>query len=53
MAQKGIVEVDIPEDVVIEVKLTEKAKSGGTKIDFEIEADWMKGDRQSQGIKLA
>ena len=52
-AQQGPVEIDIPEDVVVEVKLTEKAKSGGTKIDFEIEADWIKGGRASEGIKLA
>ncbi|MFW5714948.1 MAG: amphi-Trp domain-containing protein [bacterium] len=52
-AQQGIVEVDIPEDVVVDVKLTEKSKSGGKKIDFEIEADWIKGGRPSEGIKLA
>ncbi len=51
--EQGSVEIDVPEDIVVDVKLTEKDKSGGKKIDFEIEADWMKGGRRSEGIKLA
>ncbi len=52
-AQQGEVQVQIPAEVTVDVKLTEKTKTSGKKIDFEIEADWIKGGRGSGGIKLA
>jgi amphi-Trp domain-containing protein len=48
----GGVSIEIPETVVVDVEVTEKAKKEGRKYDLEIEADWVEGAEESGGIRL-
>lgn len=52
MSGTGDVDVDIPGDVVLEIKLEEEEKGTSMKRSLEVEIEWREGETARTGVSL-